>query len=106
MAIFDVAQITRRGIDFIIVPLHANFEFKSQQEKYATVARLHSAADYGGLRGIVVPVWASRSGKMKSLAQAPYRAILRSIDLEFVSHNINQEIDVGEVPASIEHSAS
>ena len=60
MAIFDVAQVTRRGIDFIIVPLHANFEFKSQQEKYAAVTRLQLAADYAGLRGIVVPVWASR----------------------------------------------
>ena len=49
---------------------------------------------------------ARRSGKMKSRAQAQHRAVLRSIDLEFVSHNINQEIDVGEVPVSIEHSAS
>jgi len=33
---------------------------------------------------------------MKSLAQAQYRAILRSIDLEFVSRNINKVIDVGD----------
>jgi hypothetical protein len=104
MAIFDVAQLTRRGIDFIIVPLHANFEFKSEQEKYGALARLQSAADNAGLRGIVVPVWASRGGKMKSLAQAQFRAILRSIDLEFVSLNINQEIHVGDhCQASIEH---
>ena len=104
MAIFDVAQLTRRGIDFIIVPLHANFEFKSEQEKYAAVVKLQSAANNAGLRGTVVPVWASRSGKMKSLAQAQYRALLRSIDLEFVSLNINQEINVGDrSQISIEH---
>ena len=106
MAIFDVAQLTHRGIEFIIVPLHANFEFKSAQEKHAAVASLQSAADGAGLRGTVVPIWASRSGKMKSLAPAQHRAVLRSIDLEFVCLNINQEIDVADqFQVSIEHTA-
>jgi len=94
MAIFNVAQVTRQEIDFLIVPLHASFEFKSEQERYATVATLRSAANRAGLRGIVVPIWASRTGEMASFAEVHHRAILRSIDLEFVSHNINKMIDV------------
>lgn len=94
MTTFDIAQVTRWGIDFLIVPLRANFEFKSMQEKYAAVARLQSAANDAGLHGIVVPVWASPSGKLVSLAQIQYQNVLRSIDLEFVSCNINKNINV------------
>ena len=94
MAVFDVAQASRWGIDFLLVPLHAIFEFKSMQEKYATLARLQSAASDAGLHGIVVPVWSSPSGKLAGLAQVEYQNVLRSIDLEFVSRNINKEINV------------
>jgi hypothetical protein len=48
------------------------------------------------LHGIVVPIWASRSGEMASFAEVHYRNILRSIDLEFASRNINTVIDVGD----------
>lgn len=103
MATFDVAQVTRWGIDFLIVPLRANFEFKSAQEKYATVARLQSAASDAGLHGIVVPVWASPSGDLASFAEVQYQDVLRSIDLDFVSRNINKEINVwGDSLAAIE----
>jgi hypothetical protein len=103
MATFDVAQVTRLGSDLLIVPLHANFHFKSIQEKQATVARLQSAAIDAGLHGIVVPVWASPCGTLASLAQVEYQNVFRSIDLEFVSRNINQEINVwGESWVAIE----
>lgn len=29
MAIYDVAQVTEQGVNFVIVPLHANFEYKT-----------------------------------------------------------------------------
>jgi hypothetical protein len=96
MAIFDVAQITEQGVDFVLVPLHANFEFRSEQEKSATVAWLRSAASRAGLSGVVIPVWALRSGKMGCFTPERYRAILRGLDLEFVADNINGEINVSD----------
>ncbi|HWH76904.1 MAG TPA: hypothetical protein VNT76_06010, partial [Candidatus Binatus sp.] len=92
MAIFDVARITEQGVDFVLVPLHANFEFKSDQEKCSTLARLNSGAKRAGLSGVVIPVWALRSGKMGCLAPQCHRAILRGLDLEFVADHINGEI--------------
>jgi hypothetical protein len=94
MAIFDVAQITEQGVAFVLVPLHANFESKSEQEKIATVSRLRSAASRSGLSGVVVPVWASHSGRLGCYTAERYRAILRGLDLDIVAANINGEIDV------------
>ena len=96
MAIFDVAQITERGVDLILVPLHANFEFKSDHEKGDTVARLRSGASRAGLSGVVVPVWALRSGKMGCLTAERYRTLLRGIDLEYVADHINGAINVND----------
>jgi hypothetical protein len=96
MAIFDVAQINEQGVDFVLVPLHANFEFRSEQEKTATVARLRSGARGAGLDGVVIPVWALRSGKMGYFTPDRFRALLRGLDLEFVADNINGEIDVSD----------
>ena len=96
MAIFEVAQINEQGVDFVLVPLHANFEFRSEQEKSATVARLRSGASRAGLSGVVIPVWAMRSGKMGCFTPNCYRAHLRGLDLEFVADNINGEINVSD----------
>jgi hypothetical protein len=94
MAIFDLAVITEQGIDFVLVPLHASFEFRSEHEKCAMVARIRSATSRAGLSGVVIPVWALRSGKMGYLTPEPYRAMMRGFDLEFVAQNINGQIDV------------
>jgi hypothetical protein len=96
MAIFDVAQINEQGVDLVLVPLHANFEFRSEQEKTAIVARLRSGASGVGLDGVVIPVWALRSGKMGYFVPDRFRALLRGLDLEFVADNINGEINVSD----------
>jgi|SRR5258706_12970324 len=96
MAIFDVAQITEQGVDLILVPLHANFEYKSDHEKNDTVARLRSGASHAGLTGVVVPIWALRSGKMGCLATERYLGLLRGIDLEFVANHINRTITIND----------
>jgi hypothetical protein len=96
MAIFDVAQITEQGVDLILVPLHANFEFKSDREKSDTLARLRSGASRAGLSGVVVPIWALRGGKMGSLMPQGGRAVMRGLDLEFVADNINGTINVSD----------
>jgi hypothetical protein len=96
MAIFDVAQITEQGVDLILVPLHANFEFKSDRERNDTVARLRSGASRAGMSGIVVPIWALRSGKLGCLTAERYRILLRGIDLEYVADHINGAITVND----------
>ena len=96
MAIFDVAQITEQGVDLILVPLHANFEFKSDHEKNDTITRLQSGASRAGLTGVVVPIWASRNGKMSCLIAERYHNLLRGIDLEFVANHINRTITIND----------
>jgi len=48
------------------------------------------------LSGVVIPVWALRSGKMGCFTPERYRAILRGLDLEFVADHINGEINVSD----------
>ena len=45
MATFDVAHITENGVKFIIVPMHANFGFKTEHEQHTVVSKLQLHAN-------------------------------------------------------------
>lgn len=92
MTTYDFAHIMGPQIDLIIVPLHANFGYRPAAEQSATVARLCRRASAAGFTGTVVLVWDSGGGRMAFLAPADCHSFLRSIDLGFVSDNINGEL--------------
>jgi hypothetical protein len=89
---FDIAHITHQTFDFIVVPVHAIFEFKTEQEKNAFVSELQERASKAGISGTVVPVWDSGNGRMGFLAPPHYHAFFKSVDLGYVAENINGEI--------------
>ena len=93
MPTYDVAHITDRGLDLIIVPLHANFQFRTLDEQNRVVAAFQRAANDTGWRSTVVPIWDSGGGRMGFLAPSHYHAFLRDIDLGFVAQNMNETLN-------------
>jgi hypothetical protein len=92
MATFDVAHITENGVNFIIVPMHSNFGFKTAHEQSAVVSKLQLHANAAGLTGTVVPVWDSGNGRLAFVAPPDRHLFLRHIDLGYVAQKINKEL--------------
>ena len=93
MPTYDIAHITDQGLDLIIVPLHANFQFRTLEEQKRAVAELQRAAGKAGWNSTVVPIWDSGGGRMGFLAPSHYHAFLRAIDLGFVAKKINETLN-------------
>jgi hypothetical protein len=65
---YKVAHIKEQGTDLIIIPLESHFGSMSAQDQNATISSLQLHASEAGLRGTVVPVWDSGSGRMGFIA--------------------------------------
>ena len=89
---FDVAYIQHKGVDLIIIPLKSSFGRKTTTEQNQTAAALQSYASVAGLAGTVVPIWDAGGRRMGFLAPSKWSAFFQSIDLTFVSRNINRQL--------------
>jgi len=87
-----VAHIREQGQDIIIVPLESAFGNKSPQEQQTAVNELQARASSAGLAGIVVPVWDAGGGRMAFIALTQWHPFFNSINLQWVSRNINREL--------------
>ena len=85
MPTYDFAHITEQGLDLIIVPLHANFQFKTTDEQNGALAELQKAAGEAGWHGTVVSIWDSGGGHMGYIAPSHCHDFLRGINLGFVA---------------------
>jgi len=92
MATFDVAHIRQQGVDLIIIPLTSSFGHKTSNEQKSIVVALQAASRSAGLAGTVVPVWDAGFGRMAFLAPRPWHSFFASINLMFVSSNINRQL--------------
>jgi hypothetical protein len=89
---FDVAHVREQGIDLIVIPLDDSFGRRPQSNQRAAAHELQLKANSAGLRGQVVPVWATSSGAMGFLAPPNWHAFFRSIGFGWVAANINRTL--------------
>lgn len=89
---FDVAHIKEQGIDLIIIPLNSSFRFKNESEQHEIISELQLRASNAGLAGTVVPVWDNGGGRMAFIAPENWHPFFRSINLQFVTANINRQL--------------
>jgi len=89
---YKVAHIHEQGVDMIVIPLERQFGLKSQSDQNETCAELQAKANSAGLKGNVVLVWDSGSGRMGFIAPPQWHAFFKSCSLQWVAANINQEI--------------
>jgi len=89
---FNVAHLREQGVDLIIIPLERSFGFKSEQDQHQAIAELQERSANAGLRGVVVPVWDNGGGRMGFIAPQNWHPFFRSINLRFVTANLNREI--------------
>ena len=89
---FEVAHIKEQGVDVIIIPLDNSFRRKSQTDQDATISELQMRASSAGLAGTVVPVWDEGGGRMAFRAPPNFHPFFKSIDLLYVSANINRKL--------------
>lgn len=92
MPTYKVAHIKHDGADIILVCLDRSFEYKSAEQKDAVVQSLQACATTAGLKGVVVPVWDTGDGSVKSLASPNWSAFARSLTWEFIRANINRDL--------------
>ena len=92
MPTLKVAHIQEQGVDLIIVPLTPSFGQQPLAQQQRTIETLQMNATLAGLKGEVVPVWDVGGGKMGFVAPANYHPYFRSIGLDLVFANLNQEI--------------
>ena len=92
MTTYEVAHIQEQGVDLILIPLDSSFGFKIPIEQHKIVDVLQECATAAGLIGTVVPVWDTGGGQMAFLAPPNWHPFLSSIDLTFVTLNINRTL--------------
>jgi hypothetical protein len=92
MPTYDIAHIREQGVDLIIIPLQASFGSKSRSAQNEVQSYLQECATSAGLAGTVVPVWDASGGRMGFLAPPNWHSFFRSINLTFVSANINRKL--------------
>jgi len=89
---FRVAHIREQGVDMIIIPLDSSFGSKSNNDQNLIRRDLENRSHSAGLAGSVVLVWDAGAGRMGFLAPPNWRPFVESINLEFVTRNLNMEI--------------
>jgi hypothetical protein len=92
MPTYKVAHIREQGQDMIIFPLDAAVGRMTSSEQNAELGRLGFRANAAGLRGAAVAVWDAGGGRMGFVGPPQWHPYLRSISLQFVWANVNQEI--------------
>ncbi len=89
---YPVARIQEQGETLILVAVDSSFQYKilSYQREFAVA--LHHCAAVAGLKGIVIPVWEDFFGSFCFLAPSTWHPFLRTIDMDYVLANFNDEI--------------
>ena len=88
---FEVAHIREQGQDMVIVPVASVVGSKSLQKQNEIKDSLQMYAADAGLAGVVCLVWNS-GNKFSFLAPFQWHGFFRSINMRFVSVNINKRL--------------
>jgi hypothetical protein len=89
---FELAHISEQGADLLIVPMEDAIRPKGNTEKNAIRNDLQDHAAAAGSTGVVCLVWDAGDGRMAFLAPRNYAELFRSMDLDFVLENLNEEL--------------
>ena len=92
MPTFRVAHVSREGNNLIIVPLAADFEFKTGEEQNAIMAELQHQANAAGLAGTVVPIWPGPSGGFRFRARHEWHPFFSSLTPHEIEAALNKDI--------------
>jgi len=88
---YNIAHLRKQGQDIIIVPIAPTVGSKNQQEQNEIKNSLQLFATNAGLAGTVCLVW-NTGNRFNFLAPAQWHAFFQSIDMRFVSANINKKL--------------
>ena len=92
MPSYKAAHLHEQGQDMIIFPLERSFGNQTQSAQASQLDMLEDRANSAGLRGSAVVVWDNGGGRMGFMGPRAWHPFLRSINLQFVLSNLNQEI--------------
>ena len=87
MPTYRVAHVREQGQDMIIVPLEASFGRRSTDEQQGMIADLQERSVAAGMRGKVVPVWATGF-----IAPRPWHPFFRSLSVQRASASCNKTL--------------
>ncbi len=87
----DIAHIHEQGQDMIIAPLDGAFGNRTQGEQNSMLGAIQAAAHSAGLRGTAVIVWQA-GRRFNFMGPQRWHPFLRSIDMRWVSANINKSL--------------
>ncbi len=88
---YPVAHINQQGSDLIIVPVSSSVNSKSSSQQSELKKSFQYHANSAGLNGSVCLVW-EHGRRFFFFAPNHWHGFLKSIDMSFVTSNINQEI--------------
>jgi hypothetical protein len=88
---FKAVYLREQGQDMVIIPLESSFGNKSEADQRDIIEDLQRHSVESGLKGTVVPVWAS-GGRMHFTAPQPWRPFFTSISLHRIWASINKGI--------------
>lgn len=89
---FEIAHVREQGVDLIIIPVSSDYGDWSDSDQQDGWQGLQLCASAAGLRGTVVPVWKSASGRMWFLAPHNWHPFFKSLTWRDVLSNINKEL--------------
>lgn len=89
--VYQVAHIREQGQDMIIVPMDPSINSKTLQQQNDVKSYIQASASSAGLSGTVCLIW-SAGNKFSFLAPTQWHAFFRSINMNFVSANINKRL--------------
>jgi hypothetical protein len=88
---YEIAHINEQGQNMIIIPISPSIHTKTQAQKNALLNSLQYFARDAGLAGSVCLVW-QVNRRLYSLGPHQWSRFLTSIDMNFVSRNINKKL--------------
>ncbi|MCU4306995.1 hypothetical protein KTH06_14350 [Acinetobacter ursingii] len=91
MSKFKIAHLREQGQDMIIIPLDAQFHYKSESEQSDIIDELQLCASSAGLAGIVVVVW-RLGNRVHFIAPEPWHPFFRSLSWNTIMANLNKEL--------------
>jgi len=88
---YEIAHIREQGQNMIIVPVSSAVGSKNQQQQNKIRDSLQMFSVDAGLAGSVCLVW-STGNRFNFLAPPQWHNFFRSIDMRFVTENINKKL--------------
>jgi hypothetical protein len=89
---YKVAHIKEQGQQMIIIPLESAFGHKGSSDQQQEYNEFQMRATAAGLEGTVALVWDAGGSQMGFLAPDVWRPYFSSINLFFVTSNVNREL--------------